>query len=345
MAKNRDKNATQTLSSNTVGREDIQLQQLETPVALIIFNRPDTTQRVYERIRQARPRQLLILADGPRPDRLDDVEQCAMARAIVEDIDWDCRVYKNFSDVNLGLRDRYVSGMNWVFDAVDEVIVLEDDCLPHPTFFPYCAELLARYRHEPRIMWITGNNLQMGKTYGSDSYFFSRYNQIWGYALWKRTWQLFDINVSQFPIFERSKKIENIIPYKHAQEGFLALFELAYKGELDGWDAQMTFSIWNNDGLAITPNVNLISNIGFDQRAVHTTRVDDPLANQKLEALDCVTHPPEVQAYTEADIHVYDNYVSKYARPLAQARRRRQLSEKIPFYKPLRFLYRRLKTG
>ena len=148
--------------------------QLNTPVVLIIFNRPDTTAKVFEAIRQAKPSQLLVIADGPRPEKPGEAEKCAATRAIIDRIDWDCEVLKNYSEINLGCQQRVSSGLDWVFQTVETAIILEDDCLPHPTFFRFCAELLAKYRDEPRVMAISGDNFQCGQNSETDkSYYFS----------------------------------------------------------------------------------------------------------------------------------------------------------------------------
>ncbi|MFM7711944.1 MAG: glycosyltransferase family 2 protein, partial [Microcystis sp.] len=142
---------------------------------------PDTTARVFEAIRQAKPPKLLVVADGPRADRADDIEKCKAARAIIEGVDWDCEVLTNYSDVNLGCKNRVSSGLNWVFDTVEEAIILEDDCVPDPTFFRFCEELLEYYRHDQRIMVISGNNFQFGKKRTGYSYYFSVYTHCWGW--------------------------------------------------------------------------------------------------------------------------------------------------------------------
>ena len=151
-----------------------------TPVAFIIFNRPDTTKRVFAEIAKARPPKLLVIADGPRADHPADVEKCAAVRAIIDGVDWDCEVLKNYSDVNLGCKRRVSSGLDWVFDTVEEAIILEDDCLPHPTFFRFCEEMLEKYRDDKRIAMISGDNLQFGRKRTGYSYYFSRYPHIWG---------------------------------------------------------------------------------------------------------------------------------------------------------------------
>jgi hypothetical protein len=159
---------------------------VNTPIAFFIFNRPDTTARVFEAIRQAQPSKLLVVADGPRSTRPGEAEKCAATRAIIDQVDWECEVLTNYSDVNLGCRHRVSSGLDWVFEQVEEAIILEDDCLPHPTFFRFCEELLEWYRHDHRIVAISGDNFQNGHQSGEFSYYFSRYVHIWGWATWRR---------------------------------------------------------------------------------------------------------------------------------------------------------------
>src|SRR6267142_406558 len=137
--------------------------QLKTPITFIIFNRPDTTARVFAEIARAKPPKLLIVADGPRVDRMGEAERCAQTRAVVERIDWNCEVLTNYSSVNLGCRNRVASGIDWVFEQVEESIILEDDCVPHPTFFRFCEELLERYRDDERVSQIGGANFQLGR--------------------------------------------------------------------------------------------------------------------------------------------------------------------------------------
>ena len=129
---------------------------LETPVVLIIFKRFDATQKVFNAIRKARPKQLLVIADGPRLDREGEAEKCTQTRGIIDQVDWDCEVMKCFSDENLGCGVRISTGLSWVFEQVEEAIILEDDCLPHPTFFMFCQEMLQRYREQPEVMSVSG---------------------------------------------------------------------------------------------------------------------------------------------------------------------------------------------
>src|SRR4051812_24867462 len=139
----------------------------------MVFNRPDLTERVFQAIRAARPKRLLVVADGPRNDA--ERERCDATRAVIK-VDWDCELETNYSDANLGCKRRVGSGISWVFERCEDAIILEDDTLPSPSFFPFCQELLRRYRDDERVMCICGMNLvPEPKARGPETYYFSRY--------------------------------------------------------------------------------------------------------------------------------------------------------------------------
>ena len=189
--------------------------RLRTPVLIIIFNRPDTTRRVFAEIAKARPATLLIAADGPRVDRPEDLDRCAAARRVVEQVDWDCDVRAHYSDVNLGCGRGPATAITWAFEQVQEAIVVEDDCLPHPTFFRFCDELLERYREREQVMHICGNSLrwfsdddtrsaERAGTTERLSYWFSWHNVCGGgWATWRRAWRHFDLEVKLWPELSR----------------------------------------------------------------------------------------------------------------------------------------------
>lgn len=174
--------------------------QLKTPIAFIIFNRPDTTARVFAEIAKAKPPKLLVVADGARSNRQGEAEKVAATRAIIEQVNWPCEVITNFSDKNLGCKNRVSTGIDWVFEQVPEAIILEDDCLPDPSFFRFCEEMLEKYRDDQRIGMISGDNLQFGRRRNNDSYYFSRYVHIWGWASWRDKWQSsYDVRMKKWP--------------------------------------------------------------------------------------------------------------------------------------------------
>lgn len=258
--------------------------QLETPVVFIIFKRPDTTEKVFKTIRQAKPSKLLVIADGPREDKPGEAEKCAATRAIIDRVDWDCEVLKNYAEVNLGCKQRVSSGLDWVFENVEEAIILEDDCLPHPTFFRFCEELLEKYRDDERIMTIGGTNLLIEWKSDLQSYYFSNYFHCWGWATWKRIWNYYDIDMKLWSDSKIKEKVRNVIADEKQYLNRKKYLDDTYSGKVDSWDYQLFFMCLANSGLSIRPSVNLISNIGFSDEATHTN-VFDFRANLPLKSL------------------------------------------------------------
>ena len=267
----------------------------DTPVALIIFNRPEVTERVFREIARARPKKLLVVADGPRQGRVGEAEKCAATRAIVERVDWDCEVLKNYSQVNLGCGRRPATGLQWVFEQAEEAIILEDDCLPNPTFFRYCDELLATYRHDERVMHISGDNWGFSPAHQAFSYFFSCYCCSWGWASWRRAFRYYDHEMKLWPSLRDTPWLLDILGDPEAVDFWRPKFEAAYRSGLegvDGWDWQWLFACWAHRGLSILPSTNLISNIGFGPDATHLQRADDERANfGTAEMAFPLTHP------------------------------------------------------
>jgi hypothetical protein len=266
--------------------------RITTPVAFLIFNRPDTTQRVFAEIARARPPKLLVVADGPRMHRPGEAARVAEARSIIERVDWPCEVLTDFSAANLGCKRRVSSGMDWVFDQVEEAIILEDDCVPHPTFFPFCEELLKRYRDDERVAQIGGVNFQFGHRRNGDSYYFSRYNHIWGWASWRNRWQgHYDAGLKLWPRARDEGWISDMVRTPKEAKYWTRLFDLVHQGKIDTWDYQWTFACWIQRRLTILPNVNLISNIGFRADGTHTT-AENKLAELPLQEMPFpLTHP------------------------------------------------------
>lgn len=284
--------------------------QLQTAVAFIIFNRPDTTERVFAEIAKAKPPKLLVIADGPRANRPGEAEKCAATRAIIDRVDWDCEVLTNFSEVNLGCKRRVSSGLDWVFDQVGEAIILEDDCLPDPTFFRFCQEMLERYRHDQRIGLISGDNFQFGHRRSDDSYYFSKYMHIWGWASWRDRWvNGYDVTMAKWPQIRDAGWLTDIVGNMREAAYWQKIFERVYRGKIDTWDYQWMFANWIGNRLTILPAVNMISNIGFDANATHTTG-DSDLANLARESMSFpLVHPPGISRNVEADRFSYQKSI------------------------------------
>ncbi|MBE9166073.1 glycosyltransferase family 2 protein [Pleurocapsales cyanobacterium LEGE 06147] len=260
---------------------------MKTPVALVIFNRPDTTEKVFEAIRRAKPPKLFVIADGPRVDRPKEAEKCAASRAIIKRVDWDCEVIENYSDINLGCGRRIASGLSWVFEQVEQAIILEDDCLPAPSFFRFCDELLEKYQDDERIMTIGGYN-GLGKWKSNkQSYHFSFCPVPWGWASWSRAWRYFDYDIKAWADREVKQQLKKFIANDFQYREMAKNFEKAYRKEkgYDFWGYQWFFAVMANSGLTILPSVNLISNIGFGSNATHLKSSHSVDANSPLYSL------------------------------------------------------------
>jgi hypothetical protein len=277
---------------------------MNTPVAFFIFNRPDTTVKVFEAIRRVAPRKLLVVADGPRPERIGEAEKCAATRAIIDSIDWGCELLTNYSNENLGCKRRVSTGLDWVFNTVEEAILLEDDVLPHPTFFRYCEELLNYYRNNEQVMAISGQNVQFGRKRTDCSYYFSQYFHCWGWASWRRAWRHCDVQMKQWPGSRDKHFLEKLFSDKRAVRYWKDHFQATYNGHFDTWDYQWMFACWINNGLTVVPDINLVSNIGFGAEATHTTvnANENLYANMLTESMSFpLKHPCMVTRNIEAD--------------------------------------------
>jgi hypothetical protein len=269
----------------------------------MIFNRPDTARQVFETIRAARPRKLLVIADGPRANKPGEAEKCAGTRAIIDEVDWDCEVHRNFAETNVGICQRISSGITWAFELVERAIILEDDCVPSPSFFPYCAELLDRYESDERVMMISGNNHLFGHAATADSYYFSRYPHVWGWATWKRAWAKYDVDMTQWPDIRDRKLFDQYFPKMRERYHWEGIFQMVYNGKVDTWAWRWFYSMWANSGLCATPTRNLVENIGFTADATHThTKWDRIYSSMRAEELDPpLTHPATVIASSDND--------------------------------------------
>jgi hypothetical protein len=287
---------------------------LKTPVVFIIFNRPATTERVFIEIAKARPQKLLVISDGARKNRPGEAELVASVRSIIKRVDWPCEVLCNFSEINLGCKVRVSSGLDWAFEQVSEAIILEDDCLPDPSFFRFCEELLEKYREDKRVGMISGDNFQFGRRYSEDSYYFSRYIHIWGWATWKDRWVSdYDVNMADWPLVRDAGVITKIFENKREASFWKSIFNKVYLGKIDTWDYQWLYANWTRNRYGILPAVNLITNIGFGADATHTQGTSH-LANLATKSLNFpLEHPKNMIVNEVADSFTRNSW---FIRPL-----------------------------
>jgi len=279
------------------------MRSLKTAVLFIIFNRIDVTAKVFESLKAARPQRLYIAGDGPRKNVPGDEESCNEARSIVTKVDWDCKVYTLFNEKNQGSKYGIIAAIDWFFSQEEEGIILEHDCLPSDFFFEFCSTLLHYYRNDPRVMHIAGSNLQFGIKRGNASYYFSRIASSWGWASWRRVWQSTNREMIAFPQFEKEGQMMNIVSDRRIANWLISMLKKVYEGTITTWDFPHGYSIACNNGLCITPNENLISNIGFGEGATHTTDATDVHADIPLGKITEISHPRFFIPDSEADIY------------------------------------------
>jgi hypothetical protein len=268
---------------------------LKTPVLFMIFARPETTERVFQAIRKARPAKLYVAADGPRDGFADDIERCDRSRKIATNVDWDCELHTLFRDKNLGCGNGPSTAITWFFEHEPEGIILEDDCVPSQSFFAYCTELLQRYRDDTRIMHIAGNNLEKPRLRDRQySYGFSHFTYCWGWASWRRAWKFHDFEMKLYPEINAKKYLQGHYNTIYERDYYQYVFRKLHEGDRRNiWDYQWQFACRVNSGLVIAPSANLVINIGLGAHATNTTQQDGIGHGLKLEEISWPLNHPE----------------------------------------------------
>jgi hypothetical protein len=297
----------------------------DVPVAVFIFNRPGSVSKVLEAVKKANPPLLFVIADGPRANHPEDKHLVSQARAVVEQIEWPCEVLRAYSDVNLGCDRRIATGLDWVFGIADRAIVLEDDCLPDPTFFPYCEELLERYENDERVQMISGSNVT--GISGSYSYHFSNCYHIWGWAGWARAWRHYDESMLEWPSLRDAGWLRSHLHSRRGAEMAQVFFDGAYAGRLPQWDFYWAFTGWRRNALSIIPRVNLVQNSGYGAGATHQVDGNHPFAGIPARAISFpLRHPPQVKVLRKADRAVWNTLYSRLPAVRRRSVRRRLVS-------------------
>ena len=258
------------------------MKKIKKPLLFLIFNRFDQTKLVFEKIRKYKPSMFFIAADGPR-DNCQEAEICKEIRSyVIENIDWECEVYTLFRDKNLGCGIAVSSAISWFFEHVEDGLIIEDDCLPSESFFIFCEQMLDLYKNHHEVMHISGVNY-LGQLFKINTYDFTLYSCIWGWATWRRAWKYYEYNIGNYSPNKLNHVILRNSNNDYNQFNFWNnyLIKLSER-EIDTWDLQWQISVWMNFGICIMPAVNLVENIGFAEDALHTKNIDSPLAKLKV---------------------------------------------------------------
>ncbi len=285
---------------------------LDTPILFLIFNRPDTTQIVFDQIRRVKPKYLYVAADGPRLNNSSDLQKCSDTRKIINQVDWDCDLKVLYRNKNLGCGLAVSTAITWFFDNVDAGIILEDDCVPNKSFFYFCEQMLVKYAYDNRIWHVAGYNNQNGLKRGESDYYFSQETPIWGWATWKRVWFNYNLKLELLPTLEKNTNRKSI-KYSFLQSATcLYDFRKVYNGRINTWDYQYSFYQLINSGLSIIPNYNLVANIGFNIDSTHTKKANKKIIRNKTIEFNFknIKHPNFVIVDYIADRYTYNNRTS-----------------------------------
>jgi hypothetical protein len=233
---------------------------MKTPVVLVFFNRPGHLEKVWNQIAKAAPERVFLISDGPRPGNKADVNKVKKARDLVEKVTWTCSVQTKYANENLGCRKNVSEGLSWVFSQVEEAIILEDDCVPNLSFFQFAEELLERYRNEPKVVSICGYQPSIVIP-SDDSYIFSRYPLLWGWATWRRAWRHYQ-EADLIPWHEMWDETRISVSKFNTNKSVLRFWQHIPREVTSSWGYQWIAACLRAGGLTILPTVNLVSNVG-----------------------------------------------------------------------------------
>lgn len=303
-----------------------------TPILFITFNRLDTSEQVFNMIRMVRPEKLYLYSDGPRKHIEGEEQQVKSVREwLKRNVDWPCNIQVKFLEENKGTRYAIGEAVNWMFEKEEQGIIFEHDCLPHHSFFLFCQELLLKYKEEEKIMHISGNNYLFGRINHDTSYYFSQHNISWGWATWRRAWKYYDVDMKAYPK-DREHLVKRLSNNKRIQKYWFSILDRVYNGKIQTWDFQWTFAMWQKGGVAIVPENNLVTNIGYGKKAIHTANAKDKLAKLPLSEIRFpLKHPNQIVCDKLSD----DYYIGNIIYPTFFLRLRfvQQFLQFIGFYK------------
>lgn len=283
---------------------------VKTPIAVICFNRPEATARLLRRLASVKPERLFVICDGPRPEVPTDNASVSTVRALFDRLPWKCDVLHDFAPSNLGCRSRVISGLDWVFSHVERAIILEDDCLPTASFFPFCETMLERYADDRRVGSVCGMSHDSLVPPASTSYRFSRYCFVWGWATWRRAWGLYDASMSPFSDGSIDIVLKSTFQSPRERLYWKMLLKRCLSGKIDTWDYQWVLTCWKHGLIHVVPSVTLVENIGIGPESTHTQTAVYGISNV-LSINFPLIHPSAIAADRTKDKRIEDRIFSR----------------------------------
>lgn len=278
------------------------------PILLITFNRPEHTRRVLGEIMKQGPSDVYVFQDGARGGNESDSLRCAQVREVISTLTKGTRtrLHTYFADVNLGCGAGPMTGISWFFSQVAEGIVMEDDCLPHPDFFGYCSELLARYREDKRVMYVS-STLYDDRWKCEASYDFSHYMITGAWASWARAWKGFDLDLDALNARRFRQHCKRLLKARaEADWWYFKTLEIQRDTTKKSyWDYQMQIHLFRHDGITIHPQRNLVSNIGFDAAGTHTLDNNEGRGDKPVYPILPLSHPASMEVDLKRDNYCF----------------------------------------
>jgi len=280
------------------------------PVLLLTFNRPNETEMMIKKLSFMKPTKLYISQDGPRKNHQLDEDLCSEVKKVFKTINWDCEVFYKINDNNLGCRETVSKAINWFFSNEEKGIILEDDCLPSNSFFLFCEKMLDKYENSTEVYVVSGSNFQNNNKIGNADYYFSKYAHCWGWATWKRAWLCYDNSMKFWEKLKKSKHWKNLHPSSLEKKYWERIFDDVKNNRIDSWAYVWLASIWNSKGVTITPNINLVINIGFNKDATNTLYSSNTNFKKLTfqEFKNKISDPQEIKVNNFADNFVFQNH-------------------------------------
>ena len=286
---------------------------MNTPVLLIGFNRPKHLEAVISALENIAIKNLYVFCDGPR--NKNDTNLVDQVRKVVNSFENKMSIVKFYSEENYGCKYGVSGAISWFFKYEEAGIILEDDCIPSKDFIFFSSEMLDLYKDSKEIMAINGSNFQFGNTYGDGSYYLSKCFHAWGWATWKRAWKKNDIDLQTWKESLVDNYLGQQLQFRSEVKYWKKIFNLTHQNKIDTWDFSWQYTIWKEKGFVITPNMNLVTNIGHDLNATHTKDCDSVFANIAHQNLGEIEHPSKLVHFSKADQRIFDeNYGGKYIR-------------------------------
>jgi hypothetical protein len=273
---------------------------LMVPILIIIYNRHKFAKYLGKVLKNLKPMRIYVYADGPTNGE-DQIKCDQVRRIFLNEITWDCELKTNFRSDNLGIGYAVPHAIDWFFTKEEEGIILEDDCIPSEDFFHFTAELLSKYKEDPKVMQITGCNV-LSNHNQQDSYFFSKYTEPWGWATWRNAWGQFEPDMNGLDDFLKSGRYKSLLSSRFLRFIWNKRLKSTKRDPKSNWDYKWLYSVWKNNGIVIRPNANMIKNVGFSRQASHTFNFYSRLGKLEYQKLKKpLIYPEKIQIDEQKD--------------------------------------------